>query len=291
MSEAITNRHCGRLRLVTQSGETSEMVRMLDSADVQPLIVGRGVSQTYAAADGSFVPAVAEASFSILPGEFVSILGPSGCGKSTLLMMIAGLLKPSGGEITFGGAPIVGPHDKFGMVFQDAVLFPWRTVQANVELPHEIAGLAAGERARSASEMLELVGLKGFEGKYPHELSGGMQQRVAIARALSLKPKLLLMDEPFGALDAMTREQMNLELQRISLESRATVIFVTHSILEAAFLSDRVFVMNGRPSTVRHVVPIDMPRPRRLEAMTSDAIGSYVTRLRELLAATESRHD
>lgn len=265
----------------------NKVPRSFDVQTPEPLIVGQEVSQTYVAADGSLVPAVNAASFFIKDGEFICILGPSGCGKSTLLMMIAGLLAPSSGQILFGGVPVRSPHAKFGMVFQDAVLFPWRTVQKNVEMPHEIAGVEGAERRRKAREMLELVGLGGFEDKYPHELSGGMQQRVAIARALTVEPSLLLMDEPFGALDAMTREQMNLELQRISRESGATVVFVTHSIMEAAFLSDRVFVMSGRPSTVRHIVPIDIPRPRGLELMTSDMLGEYVTKLRELLGDAE----
>jgi NitT/TauT family transport system ATP-binding protein len=255
-----------------------------------PLIQVRDVSRVYAAADGKPVRAVHSASFSIAAGEFICILGPSGCGKSTLLMMIAGLLSPSGGSILFDGKPVDGPHDKFGMVFQDAVLFPWRTVQRNVELPHEVLGTAAPKRETIAKEMIDLVRLKGFESKYPHELSGGMQQRVSIARALSVQPPLLLMDEPFGALDAMTREQMNLDIQRISIESKATVVFVTHSIVEAAFLSDRVLVMSGRPSTVRSIVDIDIPRPRRLEMMASDKLGSYVTKLRELLNETEGSH-
>lgn len=280
-------------RQVTPGGEADTGI-MIDEQNIRPadaLIVAEGVSQVYASADGGLIPAVQSASFSIRAGEFVSVLGPSGCGKSTLLMMMAGLLQPSAGRILFNGSPVTRPHKKFGMVFQDAVLFPWRTVQKNVELPHEISKLRSASEINSAREMIALVGLAGFENKYPHELSGGMQQRVAIARALTLKPSLLLMDEPFGALDAMTREQMNLELQRISLESGATIIFVTHSILEAAFLSDRVFVMNGRPSTVRHVLKIDVPRPRPLELMTSDVMGEYVTRLRELLGNTGGESD
>jgi NitT/TauT family transport system ATP-binding protein len=260
------------------------------SAPEVPLIQARDVSRVYAATDGKPVRAVDSASFAINAGEFICILGPSGCGKSTLLMMISGLLPPSGGSILIDGKPIDGPHDKFGMVFQDAVLFPWRTVQKNVELPHEVLRTPAPKRETIAKEMIELVRLKGFESKYPHELSGGMQQRVSIARALSMEPALLLMDEPFGALDAMTREQMNLDIQRISLESKATVVFVTHSIVEAAFLSDRVFVMSGRPSTIRSIVDIDIPRPRRLEIMASDELGSYVTKLRNLLNETEDGH-
>ncbi len=249
----------------------------------EPLIEVNAVSKTYAAADGKPITAISSVSCSIQPGEFVSILGPSGCGKSTLLMMLAGLLRPTEGTIRFRGTPVTAPHQDFGIVFQDAVLFPWRSVQANVELPAEIAGIPARQRSARAAEMLALVGLEGFGTKYPHELSGGMQQRVAIARALSLNPSLLLMDEPFGALDAMTREQMNVELQRIGLASGATVVFVTHSIPEAAFLGNRVMVMSGRPSTVRDIVEIPLPRDRPIGLMATDRFGIFVSKLRQLL--------
>ncbi|SPP92928.1 ABC transporter ATP-binding protein [Bradyrhizobium vignae] len=239
-----------------------------------------GLSKTYQAADGRSVRAVDTVTASIHEGEFVSILGPSGCGKSTLMMMLTGLLAASEGVVRYRGRRIEGPQADFGVVFQDSILFPWRTVIQNVRLPAEVRGIARSDQALRAKQLIELVGLGGFETKYPKELSGGMQQRVAIARALMLDPKLILMDEPFGALDAMTREQMNLELQRISLATRATVIFVTHSISEAVFLSDRVFVMSGRPSTVRAIVPIDMPRPRPIEIMNSDKFGVYVADVR-----------
>lgn len=251
-----------------------------------PLIELAGVAKTYKAADGVPVKAVESVTARIAQGEFVSILGPSGCGKSTLMMMIAGLLTPSDGAVNFRGNKVTGPLRDFGVVFQDAVLLPWRTVIENVELPGEVAGVSRLERRAAAETMLAMVGLAGFEKKFPHELSGGMQQRVAIARALSLNPTLLLMDEPFGALDAMTREQMNLELQRISLESGATVVFVTHSIAEAAFLSDRVFVMSGRPSTVREIVTIDIPRPRSIDLLASDRLGAHIGSLRGLLDVT-----
>ncbi len=240
------------------------------------------ISKTYPTRDGGTVHAVDRVSCSLNAGEFVALLGPSGCGKSTLLTMIAGLLAPSEGIITYRGQALAGPHADFGIVFQDAVLFPWRTVQQNVELPGEIAGTLPAERRRRSSELLQIVGLAGFERKLPSELSGGMQQRVAIARALMLRPSLILMDEPFGALDAMTREQMNLEVQRIGMETGATFLFVTHSIPEAAFLADRVFVMTGRPADIREIVPIDIPRPRTLDLMASDRFGAYVSRLRAL---------
>ncbi len=241
------------------------------------------LAKQYPTRDGGVVQAVASVSATIRQGEFIAILGPSGCGKSTLLMMIAGLVKPSGGTMRFGKANTNPGHPDFGIVFQDPVLFPWRTVQDNVELPGEVVGMLKAERAQKARDLIKLVGLAGFERQLPSELSGGMQQRVAIARSLLLDPQLILMDEPFGALDAMTREQMNLEVQRISLESKATVIFVTHSIAEAAFLADRVFVMSGRPSTVREIVEVSIDRPRPIELMASDRFGVHVSRLRQLL--------
>ena len=250
-----------------------------------PLLELDRLSRTYRARDGVPVHAVNSLSCKIGTGEFISVLGPSGCGKSTLLMMIAGLLEPSAGRIFLRGRQLRGPEFDMGIVFQDPVLFPWRTVQANVELPAEVNGTDRVRRAQRACELIELVGLGGFERKYPYELSGGMQQRVAIARALMLKPSLLLMDEPFGALDAMTREQMNLEIQRISLESKTTVVFVTHSIPEAAFLSDRVLVMTGRPASIREDVVVDLARPRDIDLMASDQFGVYVRRLRKLLDA------
>ncbi|WP_454917728.1 ABC transporter ATP-binding protein [Xanthobacter sediminis] len=245
------------------------------------------VGKTYRAVDGRPVKAVASVSADIHEGEFISILGPSGCGKSTVMMMLAGLLAPTEGEVRYRGRVVAGPQQEIGVVFQDPILFPWRNVIENVKLPSEVRGVPKAEQAARARAMIELVGLSGFETKYPGELSGGMQQRVAIARALTLDPKLILMDEPFGALDAMTRDQMNLELQRISLATGATVVFVTHSIAEAAFLSDRVFVMSGRPSTVQAVVPIDIARPRRIELMNTDQFGAYVKRLRDILGAAE----
>ncbi len=255
------------------------------TTDVQPLLELERLSRTYQARDGVPVHAVNAVCCKIDPGEFISVLGPSGCGKSTLLMMIAGLLEPSAGRVVLRGRELRGPESDMGIVFQDPVLFPWRTVQANVELPAEVNGTDRKRRAQRARELIELVGLGGFEQKYPYELSGGMQQRVAIARALMLNPSLLLMDEPFGALDAMTREQMNLEIQRISLESKTTVVFVTHSIPEAAFLSHRVLVMTGRPASIRKDVAVDLPRPREIDLMASDQFGVYVRRLRRLLDA------
>lgn len=248
-----------------------------------PLLEFQSLSQTYETHDGGHVHAVDSVSCTIADGEFISVLGPSGCGKSTLLMMAAGLLKPTGGRILYRGRELHEPQTDVGIVFQDAVLFPWRDVQTNVELPAEVQGESREARSQRARDLIRLVGLSGFENKFPYELSGGMQQRVSIARALMMKPSMLLMDEPFGALDAMTREQMNLEVQRISIESGTTIFFVTHSIAEAAFLSDRVFVMSGRPATIREIVTIDIPRPRSIDLMASDQFGVYVKKLRRLL--------
>jgi NitT/TauT family transport system ATP-binding protein len=250
------------------------------------LLALQAISKTYPARDGRPVRALDEISCTIRSGEFASILGPSGCGKSTLLLIIAGLISPTSGTLRFQEGRVGGGAADFGIVFQDPVLFPWRDVQSNVELPAEIAGIRREQRAETARKLISLVGLQGFERKYPYELSGGMQQRVAIARALMLSPSLLLMDEPFGALDAMTREQMNLELQKISIVTRATVVFVTHSIAEAVFLSDRVMVMTGRPAILKHIVEIDIPRPRNLEMIASGRFGRLVGHLRQLLDAT-----
>jgi NitT/TauT family transport system ATP-binding protein len=253
----------------------------------QPTLLAlQAISKTYPARDGRPVRALDEISCTIRSGEFASILGPSGCGKSTLLLIIAGLISPTSGTLRFQEERAGGGAADFGIVFQDPVLFPWRDVQSNVELPAEIAGIRREQRAETARKLIVLVGLQGFERKYPYELSGGMQQRVAIARALMLSPSLLLMDEPFGALDAMTREQMNLELQKISMARRATVVFVTHSIAEAVFLSDRVMVMTGRPAILKDVVEIDIPRPRNLEMIASGRFGGLVGHLRQLLDAT-----
>jgi NitT/TauT family transport system ATP-binding protein len=220
-----------------------------------------------------------------MTGEFVTIVGQSGCGKTTLLKILAGLLPRSSGTVSLRGQPVDGPSRDIGVVFQDPVLLPWRTVLDNVMLPVQVLGLDRvrfGERARM---LLGLVGLTGFEDKYPHELSGGMRQRVAIARALVHDPSLLLMDEPFGALDAMTREAMNLELLRIWQESGKTIVFITHSIPEAVFLADRVIVMSARPGRIQQIVDVELPRPRDLDMMASDEFGVYSRKIRHLFDA------
>jgi NitT/TauT family transport system ATP-binding protein len=239
----------------------------------------RGLSKSYPSRDGC-VHALQQITFSVKEGEFVAVVGPSGCGKSTLLKILAGLLPPSKGEACLRGIPINGPRRDIGVVFQSPVLLPWRSVLENVLLPVDVQRLGGDCYRKVALELLSLVGLQDFAHSYPRELSGGMQQRVAITRALIHDPAMLLMDEPFGALDAMTREQMNLELQRIWLEREKTVVFITHSIPEAVFLADRVLVMTPRPGRIMDAVTVDIPRPRLLEAMNLPKFCAMVSSLR-----------
>ena len=239
----------------------------------------RDLSKGYSCRSGS-MDALHEISFSVKEGEFVAVVGPSGCGKSTLLKILAGLLLPSKGEACLRGTPINGPRRDIGVVFQAPVLLPWRSVLENVLLPVDVQHRAGNGQQKEALELLNLVGLQEFADRYPWELSGGMQQRVAITRALIHDPAMLLMDEPFGALDAMTREQMNLELQRIWLEKKKTVLFITHSIPEAVFLADRVLVMTSRPGRILRDVPVEIPRPRRLEAMNLPEFCAVVNSIR-----------
>ena len=244
-------------------------------------IAVRDLSKRYATRDGN-VAALEGISFDIREGDFVAVVGPSGCGKTTLLKILAGLMPPSRGDARLRGTPITGPRQDIGVVFQSPVLFPWRTVLDNVLLPIDVQGLAREAHRRTALDLLALVGLQGFERRYPWELSGGMQQRVALTRALVHDPAMLLMDEPFGALDAMTREQMNVELQRIWLDVRNTVVFVTHGIAEAVYLGDVVMVFSPRPGRVAEVLTIDLPRPRPLAVRESPEFGRYVARIRTL---------
>jgi NitT/TauT family transport system ATP-binding protein len=206
--------------------------------------------------------AVERAAFAVEANQFVSIVGPSGCGKSTLLRMVAGLLPPSAGRITVGGRVVAGPIANAGMVFQSPVLLPWRTTLANILFVAEVGGRKASAHRQRALQLISLAGLAGFEDAFPHQLSGGMQQRAAICRALLLDPPLILMDEPFGALDVMTRERMAFELQKIWAANKNTVLFVTHSITEAVLLSDTIVVMTPRPGRIQDVVEVDLPRPR-----------------------------
>jgi NitT/TauT family transport system ATP-binding protein len=256
----------------------------VSAASAPSLIVAHGLSKTYATDDGD-VLALKNIDFEIANGEFVSVVGQSGCGKSTLLKVLGGLLPYTTGSVALNGKPLRGPSPDAAIVFQSPVLLPWRTVLDNVLLPIEFRKLPMATYRPKALDLLSMVGLKDFGHRYPFELSGGMQQRAAIVRALVQDPRLLLMDEPFGALDAMTREQMNTELLRIWGQSRKTVIFITHSIAEAIFLSDRVIAMTSRPGTIADIIDIDLPRPRDLSVINTDRFGHYAARLRELLDA------
>jgi NitT/TauT family transport system ATP-binding protein len=233
------------------------------------------------------VTALSDIDLEIGKGEFVSLIGPSGCGKSTLLRIVGDITEPSAGDVVVNGKPARRARlDRdYGIVFQSPVLYDWRTVAKNIALPLELVGWERSRRTKRVGEMLELVELTGFEGHYPWQLSGGMQQRVSIARALSFSPALLLMDEPFGALDEMTRERLNLELLRIWTETGSTVVFVTHSISEAVFLSTRVVVMSARPGRITTVVPIDLPQPRTAETREEPRFFELVTEVREALHA------
>ena len=229
--------------------------------------------------------ALSDINLSIAPGEFVSLIGPSGCGKSTLLRIVGDLIRPTSGTVEVNGkpAPEARTGREYGMVFQAPVLFDWRTVEANVRLPLEVMGMDRSKRDARVRDMLELVELGNFTRHYPYQLSGGMQQRVAIARALALEPTLLLMDEPFGALDEMTRERLNLEVLRIWQQTGTTVIFVTHSIPEAVFLSTRVAVMSPRPGRISSLIEIDLPQPRNEVTRESERYFELVTEVRESL--------
>ncbi len=239
-----------------------------------------GVTKTYATRSGA-VHAMNEIDLEVQESQFVSIVGPSGCGKSTLLSMVAGLVAPSSGDIEVWGQSVRGrPVTQTSVAFQRDLLLPWRTVLQNTLLAVDVRKLGRARWESRARELLALVGLKGFEDKWPRELSGGMRQRVAIARALLTEPRLLLMDEPFGALDAMTRDQINEDLLEIWHRERPTVLFVTHSMAEAVFLSDRVIVMSGRPGSVRLDITIDLPRPRRLEVRDTPEFNEYTRELR-----------
>ncbi|MCO5123082.1 MAG: ABC transporter ATP-binding protein [Rhizobacter sp.] len=228
--------------------------------------------------------AISDATFDVMSGELVALVGPSGCGKSTLLKVLAGLHPHDGGEVRIGSASHpFDPARDIGMVFQAPLLLKWRRILDNVLLPAEILGLPMGEARERGRALIDMVGLAGYEDKYPYELSGGMQQRAAIARALVHDPKLVLMDEPFGALDALTREKMNLELLRIWKASGKTIVFVTHGISEAVFLGTRVVVLTSGPARMADNIEIDLPRPRTLDMKTHEKFGVYTRRIYKLL--------
>ncbi len=248
-------------------------------------LVIKDLDVVYHTARGA-VPAVSNLSATVKEGEFVAVLGPSGCGKSTLLQVVAGLMRPSGGSVWLGGKLVEEPHQDVGVVFQTPTLLPWKTVLDNVMVPIDAMGLSRSKYLPRAKELLELVGLTDFAQNYPKELSGGMQQRVGIARGLIHDPSMLLMDEPFAALDAMTREIMSIELQSLWLKKKKSILFITHSIAEAVFLADRVIVLTERPGRVREIVDIPIPRPRPMEAMGDRQFGEITTLLRSFFTTT-----
>lgn len=270
--------------MTTSSPESTSPVR-----ETKPVILARGVNKTYASSSGD-VRALVDMNITVEEGDFVSLIGPSGCGKTTFLRILGGLLKPTSGEILIRGNALYDNKgaDKaiirtVGFVFQDANLLPWRTIAQNVTLPLEIQGVPKAAAREAAQRMIELVGLTGFEQHHPRELSGGMRQRASIARSLAFDPVTLLMDEPFGALDAMTRDQMNIELQRIWSESGKTVLLVTHSIAEAVFLSSRILILSARPGRLKEIVEVDLPRPRDRHVYSNPRFGELVAYLRDRL--------
>jgi NitT/TauT family transport system ATP-binding protein len=262
----------------------------LRPASLQPAKIRlAGIEQRFRTHDQD-VLALTGVNLDIAMGEFLVLLGPSGCGKTTLLRIIAGLQRPTSGEVLISGLPLWNGEERndavmqeLGVVFQDANLFPWMTIEENIALPLKLRGVSKPERLRRARELCELVRIKGFETRWPRELSGGMRQRAAIARALSCRPQILLMDEPFGALDAMTRDTMNLELQRIWMESGCTIVLVTHSIREAVYLADRVLLLSPRPGRMDTLTEVPMRRPRDIYVQSSEEFGNIEVALRHRL--------
>jgi NitT/TauT family transport system ATP-binding protein len=259
-----------------------------ESATAKPILVVDDVVKRFETPEGPVV-AVDHVSFTVSPGEFLAVIGPSGCGKSTLFNMIGGLLDGFDGTVSVGGERIAGPHPSIGMVFQEESTFPWRTVIENVAFPLEIEGMRKAERIEKAQRFIALVGLSGFENRYPAELSGGMRQRVAIARTLASEPKILLMDEPFGSLDEQTRLLLGDKVTQIQQQLKQTTMLITHSITEAVQLADRVLVMTYRPGRLKRMVEIDLPRPRSSEVVSSDAFGRYVAQIWSDLREEASR--
>ena len=248
-------------------------------------VIAEGVSKQYGGTNQT--QALLDVSVSIQPGQFISILGPSGCGKSTFLRCVAGLEQLSAGALVVGHDPVKGPPDNIGMVFQRDALLEWRTIRNNILLPIEFAGKRKEDYRQRVDALLSLTGLADFADSYPHELSGGMRQRASICRALVDDPRLLLMDEPFGALDALTRDQMNVEMQRIWMQTRNTTLFVTHGISEAIFLGDVVLVFCPRPGRIVEAIPIDFLRPRPLEIRESAVFGQLSAHIRGLFESME----
>ena len=253
-----------------------------------PLLVVENIVKRFETQDG-VLTAVDDVSFSVAPGEFVAVIGPSGCGKSTLFNVMGGLLDGYDGRVVVGGETVRGPHRSIGMIFQEESTFPWRTVVDNVAFPLEIAGMPKAERIERARHFVDMVGLDGFERRYPAELSGGMRQRVSMARTLTSEPKILLMDEPFAALDEQTRLLLGDKVLQIQQDLKQTTLLITHNLTEAVQLSDRILVMTYRPGKLKRAVEIKLPRPRTSEIVGSDAFGHYVAQIWNDLREEASR--
>src|SRR3954453_11732480 len=243
-----------------------------------PILVVENIVKRFETQDG-VLTAVDDVSFNVVPAEFLSVMGPSGCGKSTLFNVIGGLMGGYDGRVAVGGETLRGPHASIGMIFQEESTFPWRTVIDNVAFPLEIAGMGKAERQERARHFIDLVGLDGFENRYPSELSGGMRQRVSMARTLASQPKIMLMDEPFAALDEETRLLLHDKVLQIQQQLKQTTLLITHNITEAVQISDRILVMTYRPGRLKRVVEIDLPRPRTSEIVSSEAFGRYVAQI------------
>jgi NitT/TauT family transport system ATP-binding protein len=258
------------------------------SASVDAILTVDDIVVRYETAEGP-ISAVDNVSFAVKPGEFLSVIGPSGCGKSTLFNVIGGLLSQHDGKVKVAGETISGPHKSIGMVFQEEATFPWRTVTDNVAFPLELIGMQRAKRNERAKHFISLVGLDGFESRYPGELSGGMRQRVSLARTLASEPKILLMDEPFAALDEQTRLLLGDKVLQIQQQLQQTTLLITHNITEAVQMSDRILVMTYRPGKVKRIVDIDLPRPRTSEIVGSEAFGRYVAQIWNDLREEASR--
>jgi NitT/TauT family transport system ATP-binding protein len=266
----------------------ASLKRPHEGLKAEPILVVDNIVKRFATPDG-VLTAVDHVSLDVAPGEFLGVIGPSGCGKSTLFNVVGGLIDGYDGRVTIGGETVRGPHAAIGMIFQEESTFPWRTVLDNVAFPLEIAGIAKRERYDKARHFVRLVGLDGFERRYPAELSGGMRQRVSMARTLASEPKILLMDEPFAALDEQTRLLLGDKVLQIQQELKQTTLLITHNITEAVQLSDRILVMTYRPGKVKRIVDIDLPRPRTSEIVSSEAFGRYVAQIWSDLREEASR--
>jgi NitT/TauT family transport system ATP-binding protein len=263
--------------------------RVMEAPQAAPaILVADGLAMRFATAEGEIV-AIDNVSFQVAPEEFLAVIGPSGCGKSTLFNIIGGLLGGYQGRVAVGGETISGPHPSIGMVFQEESTFPWRTVIDNVAFPLEIAGVPRRERIARAQRFVAMVGLDGFEKRYPSELSGGMRQRVSMARTLASEPKILLMDEPFASLDEQTRLLLGDKVLQIQQELKQTTLLITHNITEAVQLADRILVMTFRPGRLKRIVDINLPRPRTSEIVSSEAFGRYVAQIWSDLREEASR--